>query len=102
MPHKANNQPSRTCMKYSKKVNGVKNSQKQLKTVNICQSPYPPIHQSPSRQIPQSPYIQFLNLSIYGDKKYMGRDKIADKQTDREINTMNRPGLRAGSIENMH
>ena len=32
----------------------------------------------------------------------MGRDKIADKQTDRKINTMNQHGLRAGSIENMH
>ena len=35
-----------------------------------------------------------------GTKKYMGKDKHADKQTDRHINTMNRPGLRAGPIEN--
>ena len=36
----------------------------------------------------------------------MGRDKIADRQTnrqtDRQINTMNLPGLRAGSIEKGH
>ena len=30
----------------------------------------------------------------------MGRDKHTNKHTNRHCNTMNRPGLRAGSIEN--
>ena len=33
-------------------------------------------------------------------KKYMGQDKHANTHANRRINTMNRPGLRAGSIEN--
>ena len=32
-------------------------------------------------------------------KKYMGRDKSTNKHTNRHFNTMNRPGLRVGSIE---
>ena len=63
------------------------------------------LSKSPIPQSPSPPILQFPNLVIYGDKKYMGRGKIADRhpnrQTNRQINTMNRPGLRAGSIENI-
>ena len=73
MPHTANNRPSQTYMKYS---------QKQSKTVKNRQTLSIP--QSPNPQIPNPPIPQFYNLPIYGDEKYMGRDKITDRQTNRQ------------------
>ena len=56
----------------------------------------PQIPQSPNPPVPKSP-IQWNTI------KALGRDKIANRQThrqtDRHINTMNWPGLRASRIE---
>ena len=38
MPHSANNRPSFTCMNYNKKVNTVKNGQKQLNPSNLVKT----------------------------------------------------------------
>ena len=43
--------------------------------------------------------------TISGDKNIYGAGqdrRQTDRQTNRHINTMNRPGLRAGSIENLN